>query len=56
MVKNTRGVVDEVETETHKGVGLDNVRRRLELLYPGRHVLSIWQTDIDFVVTLELNL
>ena len=55
-VKNPRGVVDEVEKDEHKGVGLDNVRRRLELLYPDRHTLSIWQTDADFVVTLELNL
>jgi LytS/YehU family sensor histidine kinase len=54
--KNPRGVVDEVEKGEHKGVGLENVRRRLELLYPDRHALSIWQTDADFVVTLELNL
>jgi sensor histidine kinase YesM len=55
-IRNPRGVVDEVGPDLHKGVGLDNVRRRLELLYADRHSLSVWQTEADFVVTLQLSL
>ena len=38
------------------GVGLRNVKRRLDLLYPGSHKLNIKNKDNKFHVTLELNL
>ncbi len=43
--------------ENDKGVGLENTKRRLELLYPNRHQLSISKSDTSFVVdlTLEIN-
>jgi LytS/YehU family sensor histidine kinase len=53
-VQNTRGKVDEVEPDKYKGVGLENVRRRLALLYPGKHTLTIHETEQDFMVTLQL--
>jgi LytS/YehU family sensor histidine kinase len=37
------------------GIGLANVRRRLELLYPNRHKLAINSAENTFVVELELN-
>ena len=37
------------------GIGLTNVKRRLELLYPGRHDLKIEETDKTFLVTLNLH-
>jgi len=36
------------------GIGLANTRSRLELLYPGRHRLTI--TDKDEIYTVELNI
>lgn len=38
------------------GIGLANVRRRLALLYPDRHTLSVADTPTHFEVTLHLAL
>lgn len=38
------------------GIGLVNVNKRLELLYPNRHKLSISQTDAYYKVELSLQL
>lgn len=37
------------------GIGLDNVRKRLELLYPNRHSLDILEENDRFIVTLTLQ-
>lgn len=37
------------------GIGLQNVQRRLELLYPARHTLSIDDAPDRYAVTLELK-
>ncbi len=38
------------------GIGLKNVTRRLELLYPNRNTLDIHKTDAGFSVNLKLEL
>lgn len=40
----------------HQGIGLQNVKRRLALLYPDRHSLQIEKGDGTFQVTLNLQL
>ena len=49
-----------IETETTKdktsGIGLVNVKRRLELLYNNRHHFTINKTDNWFTASLELTL
>ncbi|WP_247233394.1 sensor histidine kinase [Telluribacter sp. SYSU D00476] len=42
--------------EVRSGVGLDNVRKRLGLLYPDRHELTIQQSEHDYFVALALVL
>lgn len=40
----------------HSGIGLENVKKRLELLYPNRHTLDIQATEHDFFVSLILGI
>src|SRR6185503_6719596 len=42
------------EAEGKGGIGLTNVSKRLELLYPGKHVLKIDDSGEDFKVILQL--
>lgn len=53
-VKNTREMLGG--TEKPGGIGLQNVKRRLELLYPGKHQLTIRESNQDFYVNLKIAL
>lgn len=44
------------EAVKHSGIGLKNVQRRLDLIYPGKHKLIIHQDDYQFDVKLQLEL
>lgn len=40
----------------YRGIGLKNVQRRLDIMYPGEHELTIKQDNDEFHVSLHLNL
>lgn len=40
----------------HGGIGLKNVQRRLDLMYPGQYELVIQKEDAQFKVKLQINL
>jgi hypothetical protein len=46
----------ERTTEEHGGIGLNNVKRRLELLYPEKHILQIKEEDNFYKVDLKLKI
>lgn len=43
-------------TKDHASIGLTNVRKRLEILYPQAHQLRIMEEEDIFAVILEINL
>jgi len=55
--KNNKGAVDDVEKGQYSGgVGLENLRRRLNLLYPGKHQLVITDGISTFTAVLKIEL
>jgi LytS/YehU family sensor histidine kinase len=56
-VYNSKHVRNENDPERDKsGIGLNNVRQRLQLLYPSRHELVVRETAKDFFVHLTIQL
>lgn len=53
--RNSIGEHQAIETDGG-GLGLKNVRRRLELLYPGKHQFDIKETLKEFTVKLSIDL
>lgn len=48
-------IPDHFPLERKGGIGLDNLKRRLELLYPGKHTLTAQPRDDHFFAELKLN-
>jgi LytS/YehU family sensor histidine kinase len=55
-IANSRADDDSRQAIHYSGIGLKNVQRRLELLYPGQYQLDIQQTAETFSVKLQLQL
>ncbi len=56
-VYNSKHVRPDFDPEKGKsGIGLNNVRQRLQLLYPSRHELVVRETAKDFFVHLTMQL
>ncbi len=55
-VHNSFGASGTLELESKGGIGIQNTRQRLELLYPGKHKLDIDTSDDTFRVYLSLEL
>jgi two-component system LytT family sensor kinase len=54
-IENSKEAIEE-KTDRHKGIGLNNVKRRLELLYPGKHQLTIINETDTFNVNLAIKI
>ncbi len=52
---NTKGMNNNKGID-HKGIGVMNAKRRMELLYPGRHAIMINDNEMSYEVILKLQL
>jgi len=55
-IENSLSGNTDSKIKNAEGIGLANVKRRLELLYPHRHVLQIKRDDSSFFVSLKLKI
>ena len=53
-IRNKLGQIDDMEKGKYGGIGLENVKRRLELIYPNSYELEILKTETEFQVNLML--
>ena len=55
-IENAKGTASEINDTKYKGIGIENVKKRLKLIYPGFHLLKINNGDKTFKVLLQLQL
>jgi two-component system LytT family sensor kinase len=53
--ENENKPVSDVK-HTSGGVGLDNLRKRLNLLYPQKHTFEIRQENNSYITTIQIEL
>lgn len=51
-----QNTIDEKTLKTGGGIGIENVKKRLQLLFPQQHDLDIFNTDHLFTVRMSLSL
>ncbi|MBN1986338.1 MAG: histidine kinase [Prolixibacteraceae bacterium] len=56
VVENAKGAEPSFTDSKYQGIGIQNVKKRLELLYPGLHKLSIIENEKTFKVFLQIQL
>ena len=54
--RNSKDDVQHVQKDNVGGIGLDNLRQRLELLHPGAHHFEVQDQENNFEVNLKLKL
>lgn len=55
LIRNSNHPSNENDHAQESGMGLQNVKRRLELLFPGTHVLDLSESDDEFIVDLTFR-
>ena len=55
-IENSKGYTADIKDSNYQGIGIENVKRRLELVYPGSYHLKIADDEKKFSVNLRLQL
>jgi len=55
-IENSKGKASEINDSKYKGIGIENVKKRLGLIYPNQHSLNISETENTFKVILQIKL
>ncbi len=55
-IENNKGENVEIADSKYKGIGIENVKKRLELVYPGKHSLKVSDGDEKFEVNLQIQM
>lgn len=55
-IENSIGKMNSIVDSKYKGIGIENVKKRLDLIYPDSHVLKISKNEKSFKVILQLQL
>lgn len=55
-IRNSKNPLVERNENNKAGIGMVNVQKRLEMLYPGKYLLQVTETDDTFSVNLMLEL
>jgi sensor histidine kinase YesM len=54
-IENNKGISIEQPGRKTGGVGLENIRNRLQLIYPDNHTFDVADKDVTFKVELTIN-
>ena len=45
----------DIKNKTHNGIGMENIKKRLEMLYPNAHTLDVSELESTFKVALKIE-
>ena len=54
VTENNKGLADEIPGENRRGIGLENLTRRMGMVYPGKHRFEISGTETRFKTELVI--
>jgi sensor histidine kinase YesM len=54
-IENNKGISSEMPEKKSGGVGLENIRNRLKLIYPDNYTFDVKDNDLTFKVELTIN-
>jgi sensor histidine kinase YesM len=55
VVENNMGHAEDIHSENHHGIGLENLKKRLAMAYPGNHRFEISESENRFKADLLIN-
>ena len=55
IAENNKGQSDDIEMDHRQGIGLENLKQRLNMAYPGKHYFEITETEDRFKVELKIQ-